>query len=218
MHTREKCSICTITSLYFLPLSPRYEAIHHKALDSEEIILYIEGQCCHLEKKAQFNHLPIFALNKGQCYFYHSVAVGGKEGDRNSQRDSPRTAVIYRLRALPRESAQITLKWLKLLDLNEGVHVEYTVITYRTNAFFFLWSSAGHIYSLCWLWYVSNVTITILFYSFSFRSHCVALWLQHMPGIGDICHVANNVSRIFSRSWWYHHVAVSMRALQRERD
>lgn len=82
MHMREKCSICTITSVYFLPLSPCYEAIHHKGLDSEEIILYIEGQRCHLEEKAQFNHLPIFALNKGQCYFYHSVAVRRGTGTR----------------------------------------------------------------------------------------------------------------------------------------
>lgn len=34
-----------------LSLLPCYEAIHHKILDSEEIILYIAGQHCHLEEK-----------------------------------------------------------------------------------------------------------------------------------------------------------------------
>ena len=32
------------------PLFPYYEAIHHQILDSEEIILYIEGQRCRLEE------------------------------------------------------------------------------------------------------------------------------------------------------------------------
>lgn len=39
-----------------------------------------------------------------------------------------------------------------------------------------------------------------------------------MPGTESICHVTNNVSRIFPRYWWYHDVAVSMLALQRERE
>ena len=59
------------------PLVPCYEAIHHEKLDSERIILYSEGQHCHLEEKAQFNHLAMFALNKGQCYFYRSIAAEG---------------------------------------------------------------------------------------------------------------------------------------------
>lgn len=48
---RQMSNVCTIAIVYFLPatpLSPCYEAIHHKAQDSEEIILYIEGQPCHL--------------------------------------------------------------------------------------------------------------------------------------------------------------------------
>lgn len=48
---RKMLNVCTIAIVYFLagtPLLPCYEAIHHKAQDSEEIILYIEGQPCHL--------------------------------------------------------------------------------------------------------------------------------------------------------------------------
>lgn len=230
VHMREKCSICTITSVYFLPLSPRYEAIHHKALDGEEIILYIEDQCCHLEGKAQFNHLPIFALNKGQCYFYHSVAVGGKEGDRNSQRDSPPHCGDIPPQGPPEGERPNYTEVTQIARLERGVeggggsygvHGDY--ISYQCFFLFFFvkFSWAGRVYSSCWLWYMSNVTIAILFHliaTFSAQSHCVALWLRHMPGTGDICHVANNVSRIFSRSWWYHDVAVSMRAPQRERD
>lgn len=55
---REKCSICTITFVYFLPLLPCYEAIHHKILDSEEITLYIEGQHCHLEGESPVQSPP----------------------------------------------------------------------------------------------------------------------------------------------------------------
>lgn len=86
-------------------LSPCYEAIHHKVLDSEEIIPYIEGQRCHavgMGRVGGFNHLPVVALNKEQGFFFftHSVAAEGKEewsgrlggmgrGGRKSQRDSP---------------------------------------------------------------------------------------------------------------------------------
>lgn len=48
---RKMFNVCTIAIVYFLaamPLSPCYEAIHHTAQDSEEIILYIGGQPCHL--------------------------------------------------------------------------------------------------------------------------------------------------------------------------
>lgn len=87
---------------------------------------------------------PVFALNKGQCYFYHSMAAEGREGDRNSQRDSPRTAVIYRLRALPRESAEITLKWLKLLDLNGGSYGVHGGYIYQR--FFVKFSRGSHLF------------------------------------------------------------------------
>ncbi len=102
--------------LFPLRLSPFpcYEAIHHEVLDSEEIILYIEGQHHHLEEKAQFNHLPVFALNKGQCYFYHSIAAGG------GGQGFPRTAVIYRLRAIPRERSENYIEVTQIARLERG--------------------------------------------------------------------------------------------------
>lgn len=89
-HYRKMIPFRAIVCL-LLPLpSACYEAIHHEILDREPIILYIEGQRRRLrEGIAEFNHLPVFALNKGQCYFYRSIAAGGGGGDSNPLRDSP---------------------------------------------------------------------------------------------------------------------------------
>lgn len=74
---------------------PCYEAIHHKVLDSEEIILYIEGQLCHLVgvgRRGGFTHLPVVALNKERGFFLpilwqqkgrrSGVGGGGEAGSR----------------------------------------------------------------------------------------------------------------------------------------
>lgn len=81
-----------------LALLPCYEAIHHKVLDSEEIILYIEGQLYHLVGDGGgFNHLPVVALNKERGFFFLPIlwqqkgrrsGVGG-EGAAGSHRGIP---------------------------------------------------------------------------------------------------------------------------------
>lgn len=38
-----------------------------------------------------------------------------------------------------------------------------------------------------------------------------------VPRTEDICHETNSVSGVFPRYWWYHNVAVSALALQREK-
>lgn len=101
-------------------LSPCYEAIHHKVLDSEEIIPYIEGQRCHLVGMGRvggFNHLPVVALNKEQGFFFLPIlwqqkgrrsGVGGwgdGEGGQEVAEGFPCTAVIHRLRGPPRGTA-----------------------------------------------------------------------------------------------------------------
>lgn len=87
---------------------------------------------------------PVFALNKGQCYFYHSMAAERREGDRNSQRDSP--ALRWYTASGPSPGRAPKLHWS---DWNgstwTGVHTEYTVITY-TDAFFVKFSRGSHLF------------------------------------------------------------------------
>lgn len=122
VNKREKCSVFTITIVYFaasVALSPCYEAIRHKVLYSEEIILYIEGQLCYLvgDGGGGFSHLPVVALNKERGFFFTpSVAAEGKEewsgrwrGGRKSQRDSPALQWYTASGALPGDSGEITL-------------------------------------------------------------------------------------------------------------
>lgn len=101
-----------------LSLCPCYEAIDHEILDSEEIILYIEGQRCHLEEKAQSNHLPVFAFNKGQCYFYPSIEAEG--GGQEPAEEFPRTAVIYRLGGHPQGELRNYTEVTQMARLERG--------------------------------------------------------------------------------------------------
>lgn len=94
----------------------------------------------------------MFALNKGRCYFYHSIAAGGEWGGgcRNIAEGFPRTAVIHCLRAIPREGSEITLKWLKLLDFERG----------------FIWSTRWlHIISRFFLFFFTSLAKAAIYFS-----------------------------------------------------
>lgn len=200
----------------FLSLFPCYEAIHHKILDSEEIILYIEVQRCHLTGKAQFNHLPVFAPNKGQCYFYSSIAAEEEWGGRKSLRDSPALR-WYTPQGHP-EGTLPKLHWSDSNCFTERGFIWSTRWLHIISSFFLcelklvgggLAELRSFIFHVCPLSRAASVRCNgddSLF--FSLLTHFLLGPIvpqrmmmnrsQHMLGPESICHVTNNVSRIFS--------------------
>lgn len=218
----------------FFALFPCYEAIHHNILDSVEIILYIEGQRCHLMGKAQFSHPPVFALSKGQCYFYLSIAAEG--GGIGTRWGIPLHCGDICLRAVPGGMRRNYIKVTQIALLNVGficstrwLHIipsffspaqECEVKSRGENLprsfIFHVAVERGQ------LWYVvrCNEGDSLFFSSltpFLLSLLCLPGWWWssvHVLGTENVCHVTNSVSRMFPRLRWYHDIAVSVR----ERD
>lgn len=126
----------------------------------------------------------------------------------------PRTAVIYRLRAIPRDSTKITFKWLKSLDLN-GLRVGVIWSAFvHVDVFSFLF--ACYVETLWYVRYSDNDSFPAYKRIFCSILLCCTAWRRHMPGT-YVDHVTCNVRRTFPRYRWYLDVGVMLAHL-RERE